>query len=702
MKKITSFIGLLFLGHSLFSQHNDHHDHNGNVPCYTEQIMDSLRADPATNALIEAAQLQLEQFTQYYLENEYDPNTRDAAFVIPVVFHVLHTGGPENISDAQIYDAMARINEDFNKNNNNWMNVNSNFLNIVADIKVEFLLAKKKPNGECFKGITRTFTAAAYGSGAEQVSAVVGAHGNFPGNRYLNIYVVPYANGAAGYTNYPWSTNMSAGIYILHNYVGRIGTSSNYASTALTHEIGHWFNLPHPWGNSNNPGLASNCDIDDGVNDTPLTIGWTTCNTSGISCGSLDNVENFMEYSYCCKMFTEGQKARMYAALNSSLGGRNNLHTSGNLNFTGVYEPLVFCKADFRANVSESCSGTEIQFFDESIHSATTWNWSFPGGTPSSSTEQNPVVYYENAGTFSVTLTAGDGTNSDTKTISNFVAVLPTFETLPFAEGFEQWSNINSTNQRWTVTNQGDNNTWQIFDGAAYTGNKCLRLVNLNQPDGGVDELISQPFDLSNLNDDDEITLSFRTSYKRRTSSNNDQLRVRASTDCGETWSTRRTLSVNNLVVGDNQTTAWIPSSQADWKTWHVVNLNSSYFVENFRLMFQFTNGGGNNIYLDDINLYSGSDDPLGIAESSAAVSDVVLFPNPADNEMTLELSIEQDAVLQVSIVGLAGKTIQSYQIFGEAGLNAILFDVHDLSQGMYMVKVVSAGGEVVKPFVKK
>jgi PKD repeat protein len=703
MKKISYLFLSFLLGQSISAQHiPKHHDHHGNVPCHTEEAMDELRSDPLTKALIDAAKIQLEQFTQYYLENEYDPTARQSAYVIPVVFHVLHTGGPENISDAQIYDAMARINEDFNKQNNNWMNVNSAFLGIVADVEVEFILAKKKPNGECFKGITRTFTTAAYGSGSEQHQAVLNTHGNFQGNRYLNIFVVPYANGAAGYTNYPWSTNMSAGIYILHNYVGRIGTSSNSVSTALSHEIGHWFNLPHTWGNSNNPGLATNCNSDDNVADTPNTIGWTSCNLNGESCGSLDNVENFMEYSYCSKMFTNGQKARMHAALNSTVGGRNNLHTNGNLNFTGVYEPLVFCRADFSSSRTETCPGASIQFTDESVHTASQWSWSFPGGTPSSSTEQNPVVFYDTPGAYSVTLTAGDGTNSNTKTNSNFISVVPSYTTLPFAEGFEAFTNINNTNQRWSVVNLNDDNAWQITTGTAFTGSKSVTLSNINQNTGSIDRLISQPFDLSDLAEDETITLSFRISFKRRMTANTDALRVKASTNCGDTWSTRRTLSAGNLQVGDIQSTAWIPSTQDDWKTWHVTNMGSNYFVENLRLMFEFTAGGGNNIYLDDINLYLGSNDPLGLSENIAAVSNVVLYPNPAESEMTLELNLEQDAQMQVSIVDLAGKTVQNYALFGQAGVNAILFDVKDLSQGMYMVRVLSQNGEIVKPFVKK
>ena len=707
MKKLLSILLTTFI-FAAFAQNQAHfHDENGNIPCYTDHHVEELRRDPNMRAIIDADKAQLEAFTQYFIEHVYDPNSREAVYVIPVVFHVLHTGGQENISDEQIYDALAKVNEDFNKQNINWMNVNPVFLPIVADVQVEFRLAKKKNNGECFKGITRTQTTAAWGSGSEQSSAVQAAHGNFPSNRYLNIFVVPFANGAAGYTNYPnnWGgTSLSNGIYILHNYVGRIGTGSTSTSTTLAHEVGHWFNVQHLWGNSNNANLESNCDIDDGVDDTPNTRGWTTCNINGQSCGSLDNVENFLEYSggACRKMFTEGQKARMHAALNASTGGRNNLHTTANLNFTGVFDDLVFCRADFRTNVQEVCPGTTIQFIDESVHTASEWSWSFPGGTPSSSTEQNPIVTYSTPGQYSVTLTSGDGTTSNTKTVNNYITVVPQNTSYPFVESFEDYANLSNTNL-WSEVNFGNNSAWQIYTGTGYTGDRCMRIVNLNQPADSFDDLISQSFNLSSFSGSDVVTMSFRTSFKRRTTSDSDRLRVQASTDCGTSWSTRRTLSAGNLAVGDVQSTSWVPSNQGDWKTWHVTNINSNFFVESVRFKFEFRSGGGNNIYLDDINLYSGTNDPLSIESIQALqVTDVVLYPNPTDGEMALELSLANEAELQVRIVDLSGKEIQVHSIQGQTGVNVVLFDTSNLSQGMYMVEIVGAGGVVVRPFVKR
>lgn len=696
-----------FVAFSAYAQKHEHfHDHNGNLPCYTDFHVEDLRKDLSIRQQLDLSKSMLEAYTQYYIENEYDPSSRASLYTIPVVFHVLHTGGVENISDAQIYDALARINEDFSKQNNNWMNVNSNFLPIVADVQVEFKLAKKKPNGECFKGITRTFTSAATGSGADQAQAVQTVHGNFQSNRYLNIFVVPYANGAAGYTNYPnnWGgTSLSNGIYILHNYVGRIGTSSNYASTALSHEIGHWFNLPHLWGNSNTPGLASNCNSDDGVADTPNTIGWTSCNVSGESCGSLDNVENFMEYSYCSKMFTEGQKARMHAALNATVGGRNNLHTNNNHNITGINDPMVFCKADFRTDFTEVCPGTTITFFDESIHTASQWNWSFPGGTPATSNQQNPNVTYNQPGVYAVTLTAGDGVTSNTKTINSYIVVVPKASSLPVLESFESYSSIANSNGFWREKDYGLNKKWEIYTGAGYTGNRSMRIENLNQPEEGVDDLYSQAYDLSSFDASDVVTMTFRTSFKRRTSTDSDRLRVLASTDCGVSWSTRRTLTALNLSVGDNSSSPWVPSSQADWKTWHVTNISSTYFTDNVMFKFEFKSGGGNNIYLDDINVYQGTNDPLSLdVLDHTELSDVMLYPNPAEDQLAIEMSLVNSSSLVVRIVDLSGKQVDSHRINGQTGQNVVLIDVNHLAQGLYMVEIVGAGASVVRPFIKK
>lgn len=267
--------------------------------------------------------------------------TKGIIYKIPIVFHVLHMNGAENISDAQIKDALFILNRDYRKLNSDANNVHPDFAGMPADIEVEFVLATKAPNGACFKGITRTYSPLSYqgDNGGDQVDAIKAGNdvfqGEWPSNKYLNIFICGSIGGAAGYTYKPASwqgTNMSSGgIWVLHNYVGSIGTSTVGTSRTLTHECGHWLNLDHTWGGNNNPGNATSCSSDDAVQDTPNCIGVTACAINSNTCNSddgywgfpmRDNVENYMDYSYCSKMFTTGQKTRMRAALTSSIAGR--------------------------------------------------------------------------------------------------------------------------------------------------------------------------------------------------------------------------------------------------------------------------------------------------------------------------------------------------------------------------------------------
>ena len=158
-------------------------------------------------------------------------------------------------------------------------------------------------------------------------------------------------------------------------------------STALTHEVGHYLNLLHTWGYTNDPGV--DCLGTDDVSDTPPTKGWTSCNLSGATCSSpLDNIQNYMEYAYCSTMYTEGQKTRMRNALTSSACQRSSLWTTANLIATGISLPAVLCKSDFKSNNINNtvCQGNSLTFNDIAWNGVpTAWNWTFQGGTPATS-----------------------------------------------------------------------------------------------------------------------------------------------------------------------------------------------------------------------------------------------------------------------------------------------------------------------------
>ena len=79
---------------------------------------------------------------------------------------------------------------------------------------------------------------------------------------------------------------------MVHSSTGSIGTSIPYRSRALTHEVGHYLGLSHTWGNNNDPGLASNCDLDDAIGDTPNCIGLDHCDLAANTCTESTNPGN--------------------------------------------------------------------------------------------------------------------------------------------------------------------------------------------------------------------------------------------------------------------------------------------------------------------------------------------------------------------------------------------------------------------------
>ena len=643
-------------------------------------------------------------------------------YKIPVVFHVLHNNGIENISDEQIFDALTILNRDYRLLNADANNVQSEFAGMPADIEVEFLLATKAPNGACFKGITRTMNAISYdgSDGGNQVDAIVAGNdvfqGNWAGNKYLNIFICGDIGGAAGYTTKPsgWSANqMTNGIWVKHNYVGSIGTSSTGTSRTLTHELGHWLNLDHTWGGNNNPGNTTSCSTDDNVQDTPNCIGVTACLLNSNTCSSdnaywggvnmKDNVENYMDYSYCSKMFTQGQKTRMRTALQSNTTGRANVISSTNLTAVGAGITPYLCKADFTTDRTTICVGDAISFEDDSYNAATGWNWSFNGGQPATSTAQNVTVTYTQPGLYSVSLSATDGATTDSEVKTNYIRVLPTPSTIPYWEGFEGYSSLNNL-VNWEVLNQENNNAFTIENTTGYSGSQCAKLVNFGQAPSNVDELISSPMDLSVIPQTGSVTLSFRYSYRKKTSADYEYLKVFITGDCGDTWVQRKTLGGNQLSTL-TATSSWKPTSQADWVTVHVTNVTSNYFSQNFKFKFRFEGEGGNNFYLDDINLYSGAPSNeivLGINEFNESINDISLYPNPTDGELNVSFSASKNKDMQFQVLDITGKIIQNNVVNAVQGSNLVLLDTQIFAAGSYFLKIMSDDHFKTLPFVIK
>ncbi|MBK7946619.1 MAG: PKD domain-containing protein [Flavobacteriales bacterium] len=637
---------------------------------------------------IQQANAELEEWTANFTEGAR------STYTIPVVFHIIHNYGAENISDAQVIDAMRILNEDFNRQNPDWQNVRPEFLPIVANVDIEFKLARKDPSGNCTKGITRTVSALTT-DGTQTMKNLI----QWPRNKYLNVWVCANADGAAGYTLTPGSVaifSAADGIVMQHTYVGAIGTGSASRSRALTHEVGHWINLEHTWGGTNNPGVASSCNTDDGVADTPNTIGWTTCTLSGTTCNSLDNVENFMEYSYCSKMFTAGQKTRMIAALTSSTAQRNQLIAGSNLTATGVGQPDVLCAAAFSSDRRVICQGSTVTFTDESYNSVTSRIWSFTGGSPATSTSASPAIAYNTPGTYAVSLTASDGTSNQTSTQVDYITVLAVPGTAaPLQEGFEAISGFSAPD--WMVENPQSDNTWTVTTAAAFTGSKSARIVNTTTMNGRTDALVSRTVDLSNAT---EIRLSFRHAYARRTTTSDDVLYVYTSTNCGTSWSLRKIMrGSTTLPTAPVTTTSFIPNSASQWAFTELTNIAvPANSVANFRFKFEFESDGGNNIYLDDINL---NGQPVGVEELMPYANTIAIAPNPVEGAAQATILIALSGPASIEVLDMTGRTAAVLHE-GRLAQGEHRFDlpVRALQAGAYFVRVAQNSGMRAARFV--
>ena len=328
---------------------------------------------------------------------------------IPVVVHIIYNDSYSNISDAQVNSGLIAINEDFNAGNSDYNNVVSAFSSIKSNVGISFDLARIDPNGNPTTGITRTESDFTDDAGENVKSLVM-----WDTDMYLNVWVVDnIESGAGAYAYYPGTApNGAEGIVCRHSQFGTIGTSSsyNFDSTTMTHEIGHYLNLAHTWGDSNDPGEDVNCNDDDGVSDTPNTIGTLYgCNTNQSTCGSLDNVQNYMDYTDCTNMFSNGQRSRMHAALHSSVGGRINLWQYDNLVATGLIDDSECNEEEITVQINTGSYANEISWliFDSNNESI-----AGGGGTYSNNSSYYSTVCLSSGSyTFQTIDSYGDGWN---------------------------------------------------------------------------------------------------------------------------------------------------------------------------------------------------------------------------------------------------------------------------------------------------
>ncbi|MCD9140645.1 zinc metalloprotease [Streptomyces albireticuli] len=239
---------------------------------------------------------------------------------IPVVVHVVHRTDAENIGDAQIRSQIDVLNRDYRKRNPDVARTPAVWQPLTADSRIEFALATRDPAGRPTTGITRTrTTTVGFGTDDAVKFTARGGHDAWPADRYLNMWTCVLRRGLLGYAQFPGGPPATDGVVMLHSAFGTTGTATapyDLGRTA-THEVGHWLNLFHIWGDD-----GTGCSGTDHVADTPNQGGpnFGTPVFPVVSCGNApdgDMFMNFMDYTEDAAMFmfTQGQAARMDATL---------------------------------------------------------------------------------------------------------------------------------------------------------------------------------------------------------------------------------------------------------------------------------------------------------------------------------------------------------------------------------------------------
>jgi hypothetical protein len=642
------------------------------------------------NSSLKVKRNSLEKFTKDYTTNYFSRNQQHVIysdtilFVIPVVFHIMHDYGAENISKAQILDVMRIINEYFQKTNADTSQIIPLFQPLIGDAQIEFRLAQLDPLGNCTDGITRHQTHLTNG-GNDLLKAII----QWPPERYLNIWVQNASlSGFSAYAYLPGSPSWVDGIVIIDEFVGSIGTAMGSINfSVMAHEIGHYLNLWHTWGTTNTPGLATNCNIDDFVFDTPNCIGGV-CNLNAIACNGIDtvNVQNLMDYCQA-QMFTQGQVVRMHAALNSAISNRNNLWTQANLQLTGTndgYIPIL-CPpvADFSNKTIRLCEGQNVTFYNASYGGDfTTINWQFTGGNIPTSTDTNPTVTYNTAGYYDVTLTVTNSSGTSTVTRNVLVEVAPAVSTaVPFAQDFET---INFPFLYWTFENISGSN-WQTTNLASVSGTKSIYLQNDSANFGTTDIFYTENFNLSNIT---SPIFNFKVAFANRGISN-DNLKVFISTDCGQTWAMKYTKSGNSLETVNDTSQNFIPT-QTQWRQ-DGMNISTAAGQNNVRFKFQFTSDGGNNIFIDDINI-SGV---TGVNSLSANDDLIYVYPTVATTSITIKLKAFNKNF--VFLKDMLGRELKKFSMSSEKQL----VNIENIEQGVYIIEGISENKKFTAKFIK-
>jgi hypothetical protein len=641
MKQIfTLLIAVLALQHSTLAQRI----------CGTTEYQTMLeQQDPS----IINRQEEIEQFTRDFLVN--NPQGERALVRIPVVVHVVYNTAEENISDAQIQSQIAVLNQDFRKLNADAANTPSAFASLAGDANIEFCLATVDPNGNATSGILRVPTSAtSFGTNNTVKSSSTGGSNPWNAGKYLNLWVCDISGSILGYAQFPGGSASTDGVVCDYQYFGTNGTATapfNKGRTA-THEVGHWLNLYHIWGDD-----GTGCTGSDLVTDTPNAAGpnYGCPAFPTVTCSNGPNGDmhmNYMDYTddACMYMFSNGQIARMQA-LFATGGARNGLLTS---NGCGTPTPVLCGAITNLASASITQTGATISW--AAVTGATGYVLQYKLASSTVWTSVNVATT-----SFAITgLTAGTAYNAQVQSVctagsGSFTAI--NFTTTSNATACTDTYESNNTTSAARTIPVNTNITALIgtstdLDWFRFSNTSTARNIRI---------------DLTNLPADYDVRLY-----------NPSGTQVAISQNSG---STAEVITFNTTTTG----------------TWRIQVYG---YAGAFNASLCYTLRAS----ISATAFREGQETPIAELNSTPSESDVVIanvFPNPTNGKLNVILEASDSQNAQLRICDITGRTVLQHNATCTSGSNTFILDMESLPNGYYLLVIDNGNASSTMRVVK-
>ncbi len=623
--------------------------------------------------------------------------------IIPVVFHVIYNDPESNVPKDKIMENLKTLNEDFQKRNSDTSQIRQVFKDRSADFGIEFRLAKADPNGKCTNGINRVKSDLTDNAG-DNVKDLV----QWDPDSYLNIWTVDnIARGnVSGYANFPWFSEDDDGIVLLNRNLEE-------GDRTLTHEVGHYLGLYHPFQGGCSSG-------NDQVDDTPPT---ESRNGRGVGCNGVDNCiykqnpagkdypdmrENYMDYTpdRCQVMFTKGQKSRaeFFLPPSNNRNARTELVSKQNLIETGVKNEsekpaigslvaekrYIYPCEKVEVSYNLDCSGGQLK-----SGTPTDVKWEFPNGNPSTIKKKNPEVSFDQPGTYKANLILSNSQGRDSIVKQDFIKVFGPDKVIKnfYYQGFEKDSYA-ANGFKIIPNNLG--NGWERTKKVASLGDAALFLNNHSFDGGQVARFRLPKMNLSNISNP---VLKFDLSYAKKNSSSVDILRIETSTSCGDFWAIQeRFVSALDMPTSDPTTSSFFPKNKDDWGTFSL----SLPKKQNLMVRFEWdAKTPGNNAFIDNIRMNYN----LGRKEDKAGnqKAKIRVFPNPAKGKRVHIETRSQTIQTDLRVLDVTGRqlSVKENMTLGKGGSTTLSREALNINEkGVYYLQFSTGNRTITKKMV--